>query len=338
MNNPASLRVFDDALDLIRALIVAGSLVVALCVLFPPQWETNDDVAMSMIAHGYGIAAISSPNLVFSNVVWGHIVRAIPSLAGIPGYSLAALSLLVCTGTVVFYTLRGSGAGWIASISVLLLVLVRPVLFPQFTINAGLITLAALLWWYRYGRTGYPLTLITGGALGFIGILVRNQEFLLVLAVGAPFMPWRVFINDRFGRKIALVFLIAVAVAVIVDHGSYAGADWRAFDELNSARAPITDFGADAHLKEHPEILGRYGYTSNDVDLLRYWFFIDPMIADAQVLEAMLTELGPLAVRNGALLKGWLGLKAVSNPILLPLLLPAIVLFLLRPYLRLLVA
>ena len=57
------------------AMCALGSVVVpfvALYVAFEPLWETNDDVAMSMAAHGYGLAAYSSPHLIFSNVVWGH--------------------------------------------------------------------------------------------------------------------------------------------------------------------------------------------------------------------------------------------------------------------------
>lgn len=53
-------------------------IVSALCFSFFPRWETNDDVFMSMIAHGFGAMEKGSPSLFFSNVLRGYIVRAIP--------------------------------------------------------------------------------------------------------------------------------------------------------------------------------------------------------------------------------------------------------------------
>ena len=33
-------------------ICVSASFVLAICALFEPLWETNDDVGMSMVAHG----------------------------------------------------------------------------------------------------------------------------------------------------------------------------------------------------------------------------------------------------------------------------------------------
>ena len=60
---------------LTRALIGVATLVGLCALLFELRWETSDDIAMAMVAHGYGIAAQSSPHLFFSNVVWGHVVH-----------------------------------------------------------------------------------------------------------------------------------------------------------------------------------------------------------------------------------------------------------------------
>lgn len=97
-----------------------------------------------MVAHGYGIAAIGSPNLIFSNVVWGYLVRLIPQIDGVLGYSVVTIGVLVIVGTVLLHALRKLSFGWLVSLSVLILLLARPVLFPQFTINAGLLTLGQL--------------------------------------------------------------------------------------------------------------------------------------------------------------------------------------------------
>lgn len=74
---------------------VAMVFVFILCIFFEPRWVTNDDVGMSMVAHGYGIAAVDMPNLVFSNVIWGYLVRVIPQINGYWVIPLRPLSYLL---------------------------------------------------------------------------------------------------------------------------------------------------------------------------------------------------------------------------------------------------
>ena len=140
--------------QLLLAFLASATYLSALCAFFTPQWETNDDVGMSMAAHGYGIAATGSPNLIFSNVIWGYLVRSIPQINGVLGYSIATMLVLVIFGMVMLYALRRLGFGWLVSLAVLALVLVRPILFPQFTINAGLLTVGAIVCWHLYGNQG----------------------------------------------------------------------------------------------------------------------------------------------------------------------------------------
>ena len=85
--------------------------VLFLCLVFQPTWETNDDVAMSMVAHGYGLATIGTPHLIFSNIIWGYIVRAIPEINGVLGYSIATLGVLIIIGTVILISLNRLGVG-----------------------------------------------------------------------------------------------------------------------------------------------------------------------------------------------------------------------------------
>lgn len=49
--------------------MLATLWLACLLVIFEPAWETNDDVAIAMVAHGYGFASTGSANLLFSNVL-----------------------------------------------------------------------------------------------------------------------------------------------------------------------------------------------------------------------------------------------------------------------------
>lgn len=316
---------------LLNALAVATIFVLLLCFLFVPRWETNDDVGMSMAAHGYGIAAVGTPNLIFSNVLWGHLVRLLPEVNGVLGYSIATISVLVFVGTALIYGIWRLGLGYIGTLSALVLILVRPVLFPQFTINAGLLMIGAIICWHLFERQNDKRVLVTGCFFAFFSYLIRSQEFLLVLIVALPLLPWRTLRLHRAPKIAVLSLASAIAISAVIDHQAYQGDEWKSFNELNPARAPFTDFGAGGYLKQRPDILARHGYSSNDIDLIGKWFFVDSSIANPGKLTAMLDELGPLPSQGDAWVNAWTGVKNFWHPILLPLVLAALLLAVLRP-------
>jgi len=313
---------------------ISVGLVFLLCAISSPIFETNDDVHLSMIAHGYGIATGGSPRLVYSNVLWGYFMRLVPEIWGVLGYSLITLGILVVVGAVVIRCVLATGIGIAAAIAVLTLVVARAVLIPQYTTNAGLLMVAAVVCWHRFDQRGSAgrLALSAGCLLAYCSFLVRAQEFLLVLAVALPLMPWRSLWRRR-DAKVALILLgVAIGASSMLDHFAYRGADWAEFNRFNAVRIPYNDFGAAEHLKVRPEILRRFGYTANDVDLITDWFFEDPKIADPDKLRSMLRELGPLAFQAGSLEKGWQGVSELgTSDKLLPVVFAALLLALMRP-------
>jgi hypothetical protein len=313
------------------SFILAAAFISLICLAFVPRWESNDDVAMSMIAHGYGLAAYGSPQLVFSNILWGYLVRTIPTVNGVMGYSLATMGVLLVVGWAILYFLIRLGSGYLIGFLTVSLLIALPTLIPQFSVNAGLMTLAAIIGWQAHARLGGLGSLVTACLLAFFGYLIRSQEFLLVLGVALPLLPWRA-LRERRQMQIAFLLLgVAIASAAAFDRWSYSGIEWQHFKDFNSVRIPFTDYGAGEHLKQHPEIIARHGYSQNDIDLLDNWFFLDPQIADPKSLNEMLTELGPLPMQAGSIQSGFMAIKALFNPVLLPLLLSSLLLLVLMP-------
>lgn len=313
------------------AFILTAVLIVALCLAFNPRFETNDDVEMSMVAHGYGLAAYGSPHLVFSNVLWGYLVRAIPAINSVLGYSLATLATLLVAGWATLYYLLRLGAGHLTGLLAVALLIARPTLFPQFTINAGLLTVAAIIGWQVYARLGGIGNLVVACLLALSGFLIRYVEFLLVLGVALPLLPWHALRNRRQMQIAFLLLGMASVSAAAFDHWSYSGPEWRPFLETRQATNSFVNFGMDRHLKQHPEILARHGYSQNDIDLISSWFFVDPQITDPKSLNAMQAEAGPTYTQGGSARSGFKALKALTNLVLLPLVLSAILLLVLVP-------
>jgi MFS family permease len=310
------------------------TFIVSLCIAFIPQWETNDDVAMSMVAHGYGLAAYGSPHLISSNVLWGYLVRTIPTINGVLGYSLATMAVLLVFGWATLYFLIRLGVGYLLGSLAVALLIALPTLMPQFTVNAGLLTVAAVIGWQAHARLGGMGSLVTACLLAFFGFLIRSQEFFLVLGVALPFLPWHA-LRERRQMQIAFLLLgVAIASAAAFDRWSYSGPEWQHFQELSPARAPFGDFinfGAGEHLKQHPEIMARYGYSQNDINLTENFFSVDLQIANPKSLNEMLAELAPLPLQEASIQSGFAAIKALFSPMLLPLLLPALLFLVLMP-------
>ncbi len=336
VNSSVSGRATSKSWMIVGSFATTILFVLFLCIYFVPTWESNDDIAMSMVAHGYGIAAPGSPpTLIFSNVLWGYITRVIPEIKGILGYSIATLSVLTVVGSMIVYGLLRLGIGYIASLPVLALLLMRPVLFPQFTINAGLLMVAAIICCQLYSRQNDKKLLIASALFAFLSYLVRSEECILVVIAALPLINIRTLLSSTYARMTLLALISAILISAMIDHQHYQRAEWNSFKELNVPRALFTDFGAGDYLQKRPDILETHDYSKNDINLINHWFFVDPNIANPKTLRAMLKELGPLPIQHHALAKAWLGIKTLWNIALLPTLIAAILLTLLRPNRRL---
>ena len=314
---------------------ITAALLVALYAFAQPVWATNDDPAMSMIAHGYGIAAFGSPDLVFSGVLWGYVVRALPSVNGVLGYSIGTLLVLLVSGSLILYFLQQLQVRSYIALLAAILIALHAAMLPQYTTNAGLAAIAALLGLWVYGRSKNGVVLIVATIWAFVGYIIRSQEILLVALVALPLVSYRLLREDRKLQLAALLFVAAAGLSELVDYQHYAGPEWQHYAELNVPQRAFTDFGAGQQLRKQPEILRRYGYSLNDVDLLESWFFVDKKTADPRTIRTMLGELGPSGFLSGGLAGAIDAIWALRAPALLPLALCALGLYLLRPTRRL---
>jgi len=272
---------------------------------------------MSMVAHGYGVAAEGSPPyLMFSNLLWGYVVRSLPTLSGVPGYSLATLAVLLVSGTVIGFALLRLSVSRAVCVAVLVFVFTRPILFPQFTVNAGMLMVAAILLLRVYARDRSVGLLGVACMLAFTSYLIRSQEFLFVCAAGLPFLPVGQLLRDRRAQIGAGALACAVLASGIVDYQAYKAPEWRDYNALNHVRGLITDFGAAEPIRAQPEVLAKHGFSLNDITLVEHWFFVDPKVANPAVLEAMVSESGGSPVQEHKFANAVLGLKTLAHPAL----------------------
>lgn len=302
---------------LLQGFAIMLMLMVLLWSMFVPRWETNDDCFMSMIAHGYGIAAEASPKLVFSNVLWGYLVQQIPWVSGIPGYSIAAAASLLLAGTAAGFALRRMGVQWYVVALVIILCFVRPLLLCQFTINAGLLAASGILCVLSFFRTGGLATLLLGCGLLVLGTLVRFEQAALVAAVGAPLVPWSRAIRNVPCLTAGIVTAASIAAAVAIDRWELSGSDWQPFWEFRSVQAPITDYRAGVRLQQSPELMGQAGLTTEEVVMLQRWGFVGKDLTSPERLQPAIDALGPSLHPSGLGAGAWAGVSKIFDPALL---------------------
>jgi hypothetical protein len=193
-------RTLADRLDKYptTASIDLVSLFFIVCVLLRDAYrETNDDVAMSNFAHGYGIAADASPGLIFSNVLYGHLVSSIPSVFEVWPYSIVHWALLFASALAIPLWLPSFGVGRLRARLAVVLAFIKPVAFPQFIVLAGLLSATGFLGVLHHFETASQASLVAACLFFIFGFPVRFQSRYLVGLLAIPFLPWRPMLKSH---------------------------------------------------------------------------------------------------------------------------------------------
>lgn len=265
-----------------RGLWLAGALAAAFALplgVGRPYWQAIDDVFMTMVAHGFGIAAAPSPALIFASVPYGALVQ----LAG--NYGLLIYAWLVLSALAAAYALWRAGVAGPLAAAGLLAVFAPAALYPQFTAVAGLLAVAAVLLVVSDRR---PLALAAAGALLVVAALLRYDAAVFALLLTLPLWARK--------RSIALaaagaVFLIALAGARLADRAYYAAPEWQQFSEMNRARLAFTDYGLRQYFFRYPLDPMRLAWTPNDLVMVEGWFFAEPRVFPAKRVAELASHI-----------------------------------------------
>ncbi|MEB3328911.1 MAG: hypothetical protein VKQ33_06730 [Candidatus Sericytochromatia bacterium] len=253
-------------------LMAWGAWIAAI----DPLWETVDDPVAAMCMLGFGVAARGLADYPFGNVAWAGIVQGLAAWAGLQAYGLAVLGAFGLAGAGVWVALRGERApGWLAAAGVIVL-FARPLAQPQFTVLAGMATVAGVLLVAGRPEEGGRWRRATGWGLLVIGAWVRPLEAALVGAIAAPWLPWRAWLTDRRERAWALGAVGLLALTSGLDALAHAGPTWelcRAYGR--SFALAVCDYNLGSFLAARPAVLAGHGVSANDLALLGAYFHAD---------------------------------------------------------------
>jgi hypothetical protein len=267
---------------------------------WPPFWASNDDVGMSLVAGGRGPATEPWVSLIYSNVIYGWLISRSPDLFGLSAYDLWAYSLNFVALTVIAYSISVTSGRPLLALTAALLIGLRPLIFPQFTILAGFLSIAGFMLLLVYRQERRVWLLPAAATLLAFSVLVRREMLLATLPLAAVALYGRGMLRDTNIRRTLLAVLFFGIACSTIDRLYYSAPQWGQYRAGMLVREFFSDLGAATKVMAREDLLQQFHFTRNDISLLEAWFYVDPKLLDVAPLEKMLSQLdkGHWAVAN----------------------------------------
>ena len=266
---------------------------VSLCT---PFWRSNDDVSMSLISAGGGIAAAPSPRLVLTNVVWGWLIYITPSIGHIRPYTLFTYLGLILSYVVLAGCFLRRRVDHLFAAIVLLFLFAPTLVFPQFSLVAGDLAVAGLVLLCLSLEQGSLRGGIAACCLVVLSGLVRADETALVVIAAAPLCFG--YVKTGYASPLRRRWLALAGVTALVfvgfqlfDWWDFSRGDWAEFGSTYSLRTQFTDFKLGRYFLLHPDKLDGTGFSTSDMHLFANWFYADTQVFTPSRLAVLMQRL-----------------------------------------------
>jgi len=268
---------------------------------FPPVYFKSDDVIMSMITGGYGQMHDKSILLYHSSVIIGFIGSKLPFILGIAPYNYINLILLLFSFITLNEILNRLNKKFYSNLLIsyasCLFILIR----PTFTTIAGYICVVGMLSIYLYSSNQDRKYLIFGFSL-FLGASFIRDEMVIFFLVSTSIILIQAFVkNKKEFILIGTIFLTIFGLSQFINRNQYTDESLRDLREFASVGYQILDYNADKHILQNSEAMLSNDYTSNDINLIRNWFFVDSYLSNPLRLGDLLNDTqwkGPVSNFN----------------------------------------
>lgn len=285
-------------------LFVNAALFVILAWLLPIHFETNDDVAMCMIASGK-YTGTPDGHIVYANALFGWLIAGLYSLTkAVEWYTLVLCVAQVVAMTGITYAMvtetRMKNILKIVFVLFLYVFWARLIMALQFTTTAGLLCASGCMSLLRLNRKWR----IAGLCMVVVASFIRFNASAMVGLLFAP-MFLAAWVRDKKYAFWLGAVLLLVMVGVVGDKLCYRTQDWKEYKEYDALRGYIND-NPNANLAESelPE-----GVSMEDYQMLK-WFNADPTVLTTEKLRAIKAHIKQgitpkSAVSNLAQLSGY---------------------------------
>ncbi len=269
---------------ILRLLAPIGVVLACLVLLWigpTSVYETNDDVAYSLVFSGRLLSSVADSGVIYVNSVLGSLFVKFYAIApSIPWYGLFHLvSLLFSIFFLVslFSLRRQHDKAWLAA-SFSLLCILPCIFFIQFTKTAFILTLVGYVGLYvacelkSSGKIPILLLCAVSLVLVLLGLQLRKDSFFLASALFA-IINFRGICRSRVAQFFFASLASLAIVFVAVDNLNYQD-DWKAFRDFHFKIKPLIE-KSDIDYQDNIAVFQEVGWSINDYSMLKDWAFVD---------------------------------------------------------------
>lgn len=266
-----------EKLPFLSSLVVAGIFVLFFYFIPWTGFETNDDALMMHISSG-SLSGLGSPFLVYSHY---YLCKLLVWLYGsFPGVNFYPLFLFfshwVALTSLLYFCLQSPGKNTLHFCLFFLLPVETLLLCNlQFTSTAIMVAFGGVMLMINAVRQRSTIHLLLSALLLTLGAMIRWESFLLAAAVGI--FPIALEFYRKRWRTLLVVIPFFVVIVVVIRHAHLKAYAERVGEtivnpvtELQMRR--IMDFPAKISISE----LKQAGWSLNDYQICREWFWADP--------------------------------------------------------------
>lgn len=269
----------EKSLYIISLLLNIIFLLIFL-LFFNFQYETNDDIAMSIISYN------GDEHLVFINVIIGKILLILNNVSSvIPWYPIL---MVICLFTAYFMITNCILEMISKKFAIFVICLILSFFgyytycTLQFTEVAGVLSVAGIFSIINnvgFGKKWYKN--IIPIIICVLGSCYRKDMFLLVLATSCVYLLATMIENFKKkafyiqGISILIVLFLFLGITNKVNDNAYSSEDWKYYVDFNYNRSVLLDNGMPSY-DDNKVAYDKLGIKEDDLTYYSGWDFADP--------------------------------------------------------------
>jgi predicted nuclease of restriction endonuclease-like (RecB) superfamily len=279
----------------IKIQLTFNSIFFLVCGFLQPIWYRNDDLVIAFLSKGINLSDKSIYTTYDTNIFLNYLYAKFPNILNIMSYSIIQFVLMFISMNIILSLMLRNSERKVYFLIAFTMVTIPTLLNPTFTITAGWVAIASLMFCKNAIQENKDWKLITGALLLIVSSLIRDEVTLIVFLV----FLFSLFINkenlkfDRIKMSIIGITLLTLFATQFINRSVYKNDQFQfGQDFAKNISYPINDYGADLLLENNPQLIDKYGYSINDIKLMRNYFNVDKNLIDPNKVSKLLNEVG----------------------------------------------
>jgi predicted nuclease of restriction endonuclease-like (RecB) superfamily len=279
----------------IKIQLTFNSIFFLVCGFLQPIWYRNDDLVIAFLSKGINLSDKSIYTTYDTNIFLNYLYAKFPNILNMMSYSIIQFVLMFISMNIILSLMLRNSERKVYFLIAFTMVTIPTLLNPTFTITAGWVAIASLMFCKNAIQENKDWKLITGALLLIVSSLIRDEVTLIVFLV----FLFSLFINkenlkfDRIKMSIIGITLLTLFATQFINRSVYKNDQFQfGQDFAKNISYPINDYGADLLLENNPQLIDKYGYSINDIKLMRNYFNVDKNLIEPNKVSKLLNEVG----------------------------------------------